>query len=125
MKEYDARILDKLLAKKGDVIDMALIQKSADYLQDRLQKKACLFSMEVTPIVEKQKNMPQANLVFKAKAGASAHYGKLTVTGNERVKTSVIEQAVHLESTGPASKPVNWTIRSWRCCKRSFLPPSR
>lgn len=86
--------ISKFPFKTGDAVDVQAINGQALRVQDMIGKDACLLSLGVVPVLQLDTVKHRAELIYRIEHGPSARFGPPLVTGNERVKDRIIDQAV-------------------------------
>ena len=83
-----------LKSKTGEPLDMLRIEEDAETLTKLIGKNACLLSLSVAPKLQLTSETRNADLIFVVTHGPRANFGPSAISGNERVRNSVIDRGV-------------------------------
>ncbi|MCP4356126.1 MAG: outer membrane protein assembly factor BamA [Proteobacteria bacterium] len=100
---YDKTYIDMEPVEFTSIIDIQKnqtyrakdVEKNIDKITDKLSKEGYVFT-EVIPLIKKNIETKQVNLVFQIKLGRKVYIDRINIEGNTRTKDSVIRRQLRL-----------------------------
>lgn len=89
-----AAFLTDPAAAEGAILAAAPVLQAQKNLAASIQEDRCYFSLRVANAVILDRDRHEAALTFHVEAGAEGHFGPVTFTGQERVKTSYLRKLI-------------------------------